>query len=159
MERPIRKILVPTDFSACADEAIEYALDLARVLGAGVELCHCGPVPDYHVPALVSPAMRTAATDLVAQLEQMVLAARHELDDLIARKQQTAGGVPLSGVTVDGVPDEGIVRQAGEGGADLIVMGSHGRRGLSRVILGSVTERVVRHAPCPVLVVHPKKHA
>lgn len=156
MERPIRKILVPTDFSACAEEALDYALELARALGASVEVCHCGPTPDYHVPALVSPAMRTAAADLVAQLAAMTEASRHELDDLIARRSATAGA-PLSGCSVDGDPDEGITRRAAEGGADLIVIGSHGRRGLSRVLLGSVTERVVRHAPCPVLVVHPRK--
>ncbi|MCS6913370.1 MAG: universal stress protein [Myxococcales bacterium] len=150
---PIRKILVPTDFSACADQALEYGLGLARTLGASIELCHCAPAPDYHVPALVSPAMRVAATDLVAQLAQMQHAAQQELQQRVERHR--GEGVPLSWCTLEGVPDESICQHARQSGCDLIVLGSHGRRGLSRVLLGSIAERVVRFAPCPVLVVHP----
>ncbi len=147
------RILVPTDFSTCAEVAVDYALELGRALHAEVRLCHCGTMPDYQVPSLVSPAMRTAATSLVNQLAQMFDAARHEMDHLVERKQ--GHGVVLSVAFVEGYPDEGIVKHAKEWGADLVVIGSHGRRGLSRILLGSVTERVVRHAPCPVLVVHP----
>jgi nucleotide-binding universal stress UspA family protein len=149
----IRKILVPTDFSTCADHALRYALELARPLGATIELCHASVPVDYQVLNLVSPAMQVAAASLVQQMEQMFEAARHELDELVARYRDA--GVPLSGTTLEGEPDEAIVRRAREGGADLIVIGSHGRRGLSRALLGSVAERVMRHAPCPVLVVHP----
>jgi nucleotide-binding universal stress UspA family protein len=84
----------------------------------------------------------------------MVEAARHEMDALILRKADA--GVPISSRLVEGYPDEGVLREAKEWQADLIVIGSHGRRGLSHVLLGSVAEKVIRHASCPVLVVHPK---
>lgn len=148
----IRRILVPTDFSPCAEVAVDYALRLAAPLGASVELCHVGPRPDYAIAQLVSPGMRTAALGLVDQLRVLFDAARKEMDDLRKRKQ--AAGVPLTTSFVEGFPDEGIVERARAISADLIVIGSHGRRGLSRVLLGSITERVLRLSPCPILVVH-----
>lgn len=151
----IKKILVPTDFSACADQALQYALGLARTLGAEVQIVHCATTPDYQIPNLVSPAMSAAAANMVEQLRRLYEAAQQEMAELVARNQDK--GVAISGLNVDGPPDEGIVRQATSWGADVIIIGSHGRRGVSRVLLGSVAERVVRHAPCPVLVVHPPK--
>lgn len=148
----IRHILVPTDFSACAEVALDYALRLAQPLHASVELCHVGPQPDYAVAQLVSPGMRIAALGLVDQLRVLFEAARKEMDDLLQRK--AVGGVALTSSFIEGFPDEGIVMRARQTRADLIVIGSHGRRGLSRVLLGSITERVLRLAPCPVLVVH-----
>lgn len=147
-----KRILVPTDFSACAEQALDYAIGLARALGAEIQLCHCGPMPDYHIPGLVSPGMREAAASLVAQISTMVEAAQHEMDALVQRK--VTPGVSLTGTLIEGYPDEGIARRATEWSADLIVIGSHGRRGLSHVLLGSAAERVLRSAPCPVLVVH-----
>lgn len=149
---PIRKILVPTDFSASSERALDYAMDLARALGAEIHLCHVGPLPDYEVPVLVSPGMQAAAKSLVDHLAALFQATRHEMDELRERKK--GQGVELSDSFVEGYPDDGIVTRAKEWGAHLIVMGSHGRRGLTRVLLGSVAERVIRAAPCPVLVVH-----
>ena len=146
------RILVPTDFSPCAEYAVDYALDLAAALGASVELCHVGTRPDYNVTRLVSPGMRTAAEGLVEQLRALYEAARHEMDALIARKARP--GLTIGASFVEGLPDEGIIARAQALPADLIVIGSHGRRGLSRVLLGSIAERVLHTAPCPVLVVH-----
>src|SRR5258707_221616 len=87
--------------------------------------------------SLRSPAMRAAATGLVQQLTHMVEAARHEMDSLRERKAKAAEGVVLSGVLIEGYPDEGIVRRSNEWEADLIVIGSHGRRGFSHALLGS----------------------
>lgn len=152
--RAIRKILVPTDFSTCAEYALRYAVDMARALGAEVRICHASARPDYQVPNLVSPAMAAAAASMVDQLQQVFAAAEHEVQDLVDRHR--GDGVPISGTNADGEIDEAITHEAKAWGADMIVIGSHGRRGVSRILLGSVAERVVRHAPCPVLVVHPK---
>lgn len=149
---PIRRILVPTDFSACAAAALDYAVALARPLGAEIHVCHCSTLPDYDVANQVSPSMRAAATGLVQQLGELFKHSREEMAQVLDHHR--GQGVTLSDSYVEGYPDEGIVQRAREWGADLIVIGSHGRKGLSRALLGSVAEHVLRHAPCPVLVVH-----
>lgn len=150
---PLGRILVSTDFSPVSEYALDYALGLAKKLSASVQLCHCAPQPDYHLAGLVSPGMRTAAAAFVEKATEMAIASRVELETLAAHKRDL--GVPLTTNMVEGRPAEAIVAAAREWGADLIVIGSRSRPGVRHLLLGSVAEKVVRSAGCPVLVVHP----
>jgi nucleotide-binding universal stress UspA family protein len=137
---PMRTILHPTDFSEPAGHAFGLACALARDHGARLLVLHVGPAPV--LPYL--PGM--APLDLTA----WVLQARQKL----ARLQPPGPGVQLDDRVVLGtnVAAE-ILRAAGAERCDLIVMGTHGRSGLRRALLGSVAEEVLRKAPCPVLTV------
>jgi nucleotide-binding universal stress UspA family protein len=134
-------ILVPIDFSANAEQALDYACELAGKVGATVRLIH----------ALSSPpsALQVALSEDI--LENLVKEHREALEKLAGARRES---VRFGESTVEvGDPRDTIVEAARTQGADLIVMGTQGRRGLSRVVMGSVAEDVVRHAPCPVLVV------
>lgn len=153
LHAPPRRILVPTDFSAASERALDYALELGKKLSASLQLCHCALQPDYELADLVSPGMRTAAAALIEKAMAIADAAHAELDALAARK--SAQGVPIAAVMLSGRPADAIVAAARQWGANLIVIGSRSRPGVRHVLLGSVAEKVVRAASCPVLVVHP----
>jgi nucleotide-binding universal stress UspA family protein len=142
----IRRILVPVDFSAQADAAFEYALDLARKLDAQLTLLHV-----FQVPAFAFP---DASVPLPAQtLIEVQNASRTQLAKLEARAREVQ--VAASSLLREGAPFVEIVRTARSESADLIVMGTHGRTGLRHALMGSTAEKVVRKAPCAVLVVRP----
>ncbi len=142
-------ILVPTDLSENAEEALDYACELARTLGAKVHLLNVIAVPVVGVPEL---GMALTST----MIDTMVTDNQNALDQLAARKAHLADMGPALLRTGDA--RDVINQTAKEIGADLIVVGTHGRRGVSRVLLGSVAETVVRTAPCPVLTVRMAKH-
>lgn len=141
-----KNLLVPTDLSEGAEEALDFACELARSFGAQVHLLHV-----IGIPALGVPELGVALTSTM--IDSMVRENQQALDELAARKSQQAsiGQVLLR----TGDARDVINQTAKELHADLIVMGTHGRRGVSRALLGSVTETVVRTAPCPVLTVRP----
>ncbi len=147
---PIRKILVPTDFSRGAAAATEQALSLAQAFGASVTLFHV-----YSVPAYVFPDGSTfiAGPEVAARIEREVVDALASAGHAAERQS----GVPVLTRSAVGAPHEEIVRAAAE--YDLVVMGTHGRTGLRHLFLGSVAEKVVRNAPCPVLTVRSPDHA
>ncbi len=140
----IKKILAPTDLSDLSLAGMRYALDMARVIGAEVTV--------YYV---------------VGAEELMRYSHLGLLDDLIGKYDETlrrfvedhcSDLLPLVDIHTKvelGTADINIVEKAKKDGSDLIVISTHGRTGLSHVLVGSVTERVVRHAPCPVLSIHP----
>ena len=138
----VHRILVPTDFSADAETAFGCALELSRNFGASVHLLHV--VENPLAAGAWSSEMYTAE---IAGLQiNLIRGARERL----------RGAVPpgATNVVVDvrsGQPAREIVGAARELGVDVIVMGTHGRTGLSHALMGSVAERVVRLAPCPVL--------
>ena len=159
-----RRIVVPTDFSSCSDGALDYAVDLARQLGAEVLVCFCGTLPDYEVAALVDPGVRAAALAMIDQTRAAAAGWQAELEALCSRKKSL--GVALRGSLLSGQAQggpagtaEAIAQFAREEAADLIVIGSRSRPGVRHFFLGSVAERVLRLAPCPVLVVHPEPAA
>ena len=145
----IRSILLPTDFSECARHAVPVAAQLARLVGARV-LC-------LHVVEPVVPAV--GWTPIAEPLP--VADVGEQLEDSAARElPRFAGCEEFEGLDVEDVIARGeaaseIVRVARERDADLIVISSHGRTGLGRILFGSTAESVVRHAQCPVLVVKP----
>ena len=140
------KILVPTDFSPTADLALEVAKVLALSAGpAEVVLVHAKFVP------LEIEALAMHGSERV--FEALEKTALDELDKRLAELK--TAGVSARQVHADGRPDELIIDLAQREDADVIVMGTHGRTGLSYVLLGSVAERVLRQSECPVLTVPP----
>jgi len=144
-----KNILVPTDLSEGADYALDYACELAAKLGATVHLLHV-----IGVPALGVPELGVAVTSTV--IDQLVVDNQKALDALADKRRDkvTIGEVLLKTGDARDVIDATATAHK----IDLIVMGTHGRRGLSRALLGSVAETVVRSAPCPVLTVRSPKH-
>ncbi len=139
----IRSILVPVDFSKPSRAGLDLALELARRFEAKLTLLHVWGLPVYAFPegSFFGPEVLTRLSS----------AAQDAVDRL---KLEVGGrGVEVSAVSAMGTPTEEIVERAKAGGFGLIVMGTHGRTGLPHVVLGSVAERVVRLAPCPVLTV------
>lgn len=137
-----RRILCPVDFSECSQRAFEYALALASRLGAEVEVVHVYHLSAEAMPQGVWEIPSELRADFTARLQQ-------QLDEFV--KRQAVSGVKVTTSLYEGIPYVEIVRLAQEQGADLIVIGTHGRAGLARFLLGSVAERVVRTATVPVV--------
>lgn len=139
-------ILVPTDFSPHADRALEFAVELAKSQGAALHLAHVLDVLPY----------TTLPGGVPLYDPSMVARAREELVKslTIAKERLSKAGVTRVETTlIEGQPQREIVYLAEQIPAQLIVMGTHGRSGLAHAFLGSVAERVVRKAPCPVITV------
>lgn len=139
-------ILVPTDFSDDAAKATDAARDLAKLFGAKIVVLHA-----YHVDVPVVSPMSGGYALPSGFYEELRAHATGRVDALV--KQIAAEGIDVSGVAVCEPAALAIADQAGKLPADLIVMGTRGHTGLKHVVLGSVAERVVRTAPCPVLTV------
>jgi nucleotide-binding universal stress UspA family protein len=135
--KPIRTVLQPTDFSAPSEAALELACSLARVHGARLVIVHVAP---YEV---------TAGGMMAVPMNPGYY--QDALDGLQDRVVGPSPGFPVEIGLREGAPAEEILRAADDLGADLIVMGSHGRTGLGRLLMGSVAEAVMRRADCPVL--------
>ncbi len=145
----LNTILVPSDFSECSDAAVLYGLELARRFDARVHLLHV--IQD---PATQPWAAEGLAIPLFAAVEQWQKEAKERLEASVPKAD--AGRV--TAVATVAVPHPEILRYAAAHEIDLIVMGTHGRSGVSHMLLGSIAERVVRRAPCPVLTVrHPER--
>jgi nucleotide-binding universal stress UspA family protein len=141
-----RRILVPTDFSPQSERAWDVARKLARAVGAEIELLHVFvPSPPPYVDA---PFPAVEVTDLYASTRQWV-------EDQLGQWAAKARGEGLAVKTDlrDGVAYKEIVAAARDVGADLIAIGTHGYSGVERLLLGSVADKVVRLAHCPVLAV------
>jgi nucleotide-binding universal stress UspA family protein len=147
MTATITRILVPMDFSAHSDVALRYATTLASRFGATVELLHVVEDP------FVSGAWGFEAylPNLAEVQEQLVAEAENRLAE--CRATVSGQGVPAVATVRTGRIASTIVEYAKGLEADLIVMGTHGRTGFTHLVMGSVAERVVRMAPCPVLTV------
>ena len=145
----VRRILLPTDFSGCANYALPYAAAIARAVNATVI---CVNVIEPIVPAVGYTGM-AEAMPIAEMSEQMEDSAERELPDVM--RCEDLRGLRVEEVIGHGDAAAEIVRVADEQEVDLIVISSHGRTGLGRIIFGSTAEAVVRHARCPVLVVKP----
>jgi nucleotide-binding universal stress UspA family protein len=146
----IKRILCPTDFSDFSERAFAYSLSLARQYKAELYLLHVvRPViigyPEYAIPDSVSEFYGELSEYAEEQLREFA-------------KVHSEGGVNPRVVVEEGVATESILHFARENSIDMIVMGTHGRRGFQRLTLGSVTDRVMRRAGCPVLAVRTPEH-
>ena len=138
---PVQHILVPLDYSASADRALAYAIEFAKKLQARVTLLH---VIDF--PQLVDTSLAPYRARLAAETGRALEACLQQVQD---------AGVQGDMLRVHGTPFQEIIETAKTAGVDLIIMGTQGRTGLPHLLLGSVAEKVVRLAPCPVLVTRP----
>jgi nucleotide-binding universal stress UspA family protein len=147
----IRTILLPTDFSDCGNYALAYATSLARKFAASIICVHVIEpiVPTVGYSGMTEPL---PIADITEQLED---SAERELPK-VAECDECAG-LNVEELIVYGDAAAEIVRVARERSVDLIVIASHGRTGLGRILFGSTAEAVVRHASCPVLVVKPSQ--
>ena len=143
----LKLILVPTDFGPASDQALEVAIDLGRLTHASLEVLHVNSEAIWVVPP--PGELLPAPVDLAAVLAQ----SSDQLGAVVARVR--AAGLTCTGASAAGRTDAEIVDYARKRNVGMIVVGSHGRHGISHAIMGSVAEKVVRHAPCPVLVVPP----
>jgi nucleotide-binding universal stress UspA family protein len=139
----MKKILFATDFSEGSSNALPYALDLAKQYGAKLYLIHVL----YDVAKTVGWYVPHASLDEI--YADMKKAAEAELDKIFADEMR--GFKDIERLVLTGVPHEEITKFAEEKKIDLIVLGTHGRRGLDRMLFGSTAEQVVRNASCPVL--------
>jgi nucleotide-binding universal stress UspA family protein len=147
MAMNIRHILAPTDFSDYSKKAISDAFELARTFGAKLSLLHVIEPPPYPIEGFAPSAV---GADLLGDLEQQ---ASTELAQVLPDAQEAT--VEVTRAVAIGSPSQKIVETAEAEHVDLIVMATHGRTGLSHLLIGSVAERVVRTAPCPVLTIRP----
>jgi nucleotide-binding universal stress UspA family protein len=147
----LKRILVPTDFSKFSQQALMYGAALAEKFGA--ELCLLHVVQDL---AVFIPDMVTVAPPIVPSLEQMTAAVQAAFDRVVV--ENGLERFSFRREVCQGTPFLEIIRFAKENDVDLIVMGTHGHSGLIHVLLGSVTDKVVRKAPCPVLTVRHPEH-
>jgi nucleotide-binding universal stress UspA family protein len=142
--KQIKRIVVGTDFSEIAERAVDAAVDLAAQVGAAVSLVHAYELPMYSFPdgvVVSSPDVAKRITsDALGRLEAAI-------------ERRKARGVPIQSILRMGATWDELNGVAVEQDADVIVIGTHGRRGFSRVILGSVAERMMRTAVRPLLVI------
>jgi len=149
----IHTILVPIDFSDCTAGVVEQAAHLAAGLGAEVTLLHAAAVP----PGTEDTQIIPAGSDQPVPMKQHL---RRGAEERMVRyvELSRSRGAATNSVFALGHPVESILSVEKEVGADLIVMGTHGRTGLRRLLLGSVAERVLRSADAPVMTVRSRWH-
>jgi universal stress protein A len=146
----LKQILLPTDGSACSQKALTYAVTLAQYFGARVLALH-----------VTHDGWKQESFETGPDVVQKVQAEQAAEAERIRQQVSEAGrqaGVACEFQCLTGRPAEVILRVAQEKALDLIVMGTHGRSGLRHAVLGSVAEKTVQRAPCPVLVVRQAEH-
>src|SRR3569623_1422331 len=141
----IKLILAPTDFSTASERALDVAIDFARLTGAAIEVLHV----NLEAMCVLPPPGDVLASPV--DMTEVLANSSMQLDAAVSRVR--SAGDQCTGVSETGRTDAEIVDYARKRGAGLIVVGSRGRHGIGHVLLGSVAEKVVRHAPCPILVV------
>jgi nucleotide-binding universal stress UspA family protein len=139
-----RRILIPTDFSACSKLALDYGAILARRLGASVHVLYVSELPKELVGDWIGDRDNFVDAD--------IRAGRAQIDHALARLREKSI-TSCTGEVVPGDSESVILDQARSGNYDLLVIGTHGRTGFKRLWLGSVAERVSRHSAIPVVMV------
>lgn len=152
----MKKILAPTDFSEHSKIGVGYALKLAKELGAEVTVYHAvshDELMEY------SRAMQEKLTHAVPLSPEDEVLKRYEtaMERFLGHFSDVLPGVKVRRKVEFGEPDKNVVAEAEKEGVDWIVLCTHGRTGLLHLLMGSVTEKVVRHASCPVLSIHPSR--
>ena len=143
----IKNILCAADFSESSAIVAEYAATVAQATGASITCVYVAPSLAEYVGFNVPQAA------LDSFVGDVVSSAGQTMDAFVA---EHFAGLPAKGLVLAGYPAEEILAAAEEQQADLIVMGTHGRRGIDRIVFGSVAEKVVKSSPLPVLTIHPE---
>jgi nucleotide-binding universal stress UspA family protein len=137
------RILVPTDGSAATHEAIDHAVDLAAEHGATIHALYV-----VNSASFASLPVESSWENVASLLDEEGAAALDDVEEIASER-----GVPVERVLIEGNPSREIVRYGENENCDLVVMGTHGRGGIDRLLLGSVAEKVVRSSSVPVLTV------
>ena len=145
------KILVPVDFSEYTDEIVTFAAEIARRFDASVHVIHVVPTMDYFAP--YESFMAAEYT------ETMQKGVKAEIDKKLDAVASRITGAAVTKAIRTGSASVEIIDYAESIGAELIVMGTHGRGGLEHIFMGSVAEKVVRKSSCPVLTIRPSRKA
>lgn len=140
----LRRILAPTDFSTCSQKALAYATAFAEKFGAELHV--------VHVVEDLSPLLPASGLGLPV-LTEAIREIHEKADAALAALNVGDSSVKVVKAIRNGLPHQEIAAYAKETEVDLIVLGTHGRSGFVHVLLGSIAEKTVRHAPCPVLTV------
>lgn len=148
----LNQILVATDFSEPSEAALNYGRELASHFGTKLHVLHV--TQNSYANAFGAQAWVAMAPDLQQQIEED---ARRRLTDLLVDSDKS-GPETIPVVLTGSSPAFAIIDYAREHGIDLVVMGTHGRGAIAHLVMGSVAERVVRFAPCPVLTVRHPEH-
>jgi universal stress protein A len=139
----MQHILVPIDFSAYADQALDFAIALASKLSARLTVLHVIHIIPLGLAEGGAPLPYAYIETLEAEVQQSLETYRQRVQE---------AGLDCDIMAIHGVPFQSIIDLARDRQVDLIIMGTHGRTGLKHILLGSVAEKVVRLAPCPVLI-------
>lgn len=145
---PLKRILVPVDFSECSRLALRRADDLAKAFDATLDLVHVWQAPEF-----VSPEVMIGVTPQGQTLAQFARQQAEKSMQSFVNHAKNAGVRIETARTLEGEPAQTIVDEAERGNYDMIAMGTHGRTGLSHLLLGSTAEKVVRRASRPVMTV------
>ena len=157
--KELKKVLVPVDFSPICKKAAHFALMLSEPFNPNVDILHVWDLPPYLGPF---PVVQPVSGPTVAlpeyaknKVEEAMAEFFAELEQDIEKAQDKNHFIEVNRRIETGPPAETIIEVANEGNYDLIVMGTHGRKGIAHLFIGSVAEKVVRGAHCPVVTVPP----
>ena len=139
----VRRILLATDLAPASEGATRHAFELARDLGSTLLIV-----------SVIDPSVRGAPGGRVERMDQRRAAREAAAQQLVVRGRQA--GVPVTFMVWEGEPGPSIVEAATAEQVDMVVVGTHGRGAVGRLLIGSVSDFVLRNAPCPVLVVRPR---
>lgn len=142
-----KRICCAVDFSDTSRRALQVATDVTRLVSGDLTILYVWQMPILAIPEVAMYAPPDFWERMSRDADELLEKWRQEASAMVATQ--------VSAVRRDGTPAEEIVRFAGDQKMDLLVLGTHGRTGFQRAMIGSVAERVVRHAPCPVLAVKP----
>jgi len=145
----VQSILVPVDYSSCSRAALSFALDLAQRYQASLDVVHVWDRPAYMTDAVM---MSTEPVHGKSLFRLIADNAQRDLDEFLHGVAVPAG-TTLSGRLLDGEPAAALIQELKRGKHDLVVLGTHGRTGFSHLMLGSVSEKLARLSPVPVVTV------
>lgn len=146
MEKAITKIVIPVDFTAHTKKLVEYALTVAKALEAEVTFAHVVESFSGYDMLLVHPSFKQMSEDLRAKAEERMAAL---IEDNKAKVAKVSGDIIVGDVV------EELLEYAKDKDFDLMIVGTHGTKGLEKVLMGSVAERLSKKSPCPILIVNP----
>jgi nucleotide-binding universal stress UspA family protein len=148
----IKRVLVATDFSAPSETAVNYARAMARAFGGELHVLHV-----FEPLWITSADVVGGGVALATMIQGLEETAKKQLDEAVTEEDRRELHAVSAMVTSES-PAREIARYASDHKVDLLVIGTHGRSGITRLLIGSVAEKVVRMAPCPVLTVHHPEH-
>ena len=145
----VQTILVPVDYSACSRVALRYAADLAQHYQASLDVVHVWDRPSYVTDVVMTTTEPVSQKSLIRLIQEN---AERDLAEFL-KGVELPQSIPVSGRLLSGDPASTLVKEIKQGKHGLVVVGTHGRTGLSHVLLGSVAEKLARLSPVPVVIV------